>query len=320
MPAGWPTRWAWTRVFAHPLAGVLSAYGMGLADQSVMREAAVELPLADALPRRGAAARRAGRRGRGRAAPPGRERRRDRARTAACTCATRAPTRRWSCPSARAAEIQAAFEAAYRQRFAFLMPERALVVEAVSVEAVGAGDAPAEAAQATLRAGSRRRRPRRCSCSAAAAGGTRRWSCASTRGPATFDRRPGDHRREERHHRGRARLARARHRARPPGARARAAARGAPRDRHHGRPGDAGGVQQPVHEHRRADGPAAAEHRLLGEHQGAAGLLLRAVRRRRRPDRQRAAHAGAPGLDGRVDQDGDRAATPGACSRATSTC
>ena len=31
-----------TRVFVHPLAGVLSAYGMGLADQIVMREAAVE--------------------------------------------------------------------------------------------------------------------------------------------------------------------------------------------------------------------------------------------------------------------------------------
>ena len=28
-----------TQVFVHPLAGVLSAYGMGLADQSVMREA-----------------------------------------------------------------------------------------------------------------------------------------------------------------------------------------------------------------------------------------------------------------------------------------
>ncbi|HSI56541.1 MAG TPA: hydantoinase/oxoprolinase family protein, partial [Ideonella sp.] len=31
-----------TRVFAHPLAGVLSAYGMGLADQIAMREASVE--------------------------------------------------------------------------------------------------------------------------------------------------------------------------------------------------------------------------------------------------------------------------------------
>jgi 5-oxoprolinase (ATP-hydrolysing) len=37
-----------SRVFVHPLAGVLSAYGMGLADQIAMREAVVELPLDDA--------------------------------------------------------------------------------------------------------------------------------------------------------------------------------------------------------------------------------------------------------------------------------
>src|SRR5690606_35217092 len=36
-------------VFIHPLAGVLSAYGIGLADQGVMREASVELPLQDGL-------------------------------------------------------------------------------------------------------------------------------------------------------------------------------------------------------------------------------------------------------------------------------
>ncbi|HNK19023.1 MAG TPA: hydantoinase B/oxoprolinase family protein, partial [Piscinibacter sp.] len=53
-------------------------------------------------------------------------------------------------PYGTAAQIEAAFEAAYRQRFAFLMKERALVVEAVSVEAVGAGDAPAESAQPLL--------------------------------------------------------------------------------------------------------------------------------------------------------------------------
>ncbi len=34
-----------TRVLVHPLAGVLSAYGMGLADQNLMRENALELPL-----------------------------------------------------------------------------------------------------------------------------------------------------------------------------------------------------------------------------------------------------------------------------------
>jgi 5-oxoprolinase (ATP-hydrolysing) len=42
------------------------------------------------------------------------------------------------------AAITAGFEAAYRQRFAFLMQGKRLVVEAVSVEAVVAGDAPAE--------------------------------------------------------------------------------------------------------------------------------------------------------------------------------
>ena len=45
------------RVFIHPLAGVLSAYGMGLADQAVMRQAALEQPLADAGAHASAAAR-----------------------------------------------------------------------------------------------------------------------------------------------------------------------------------------------------------------------------------------------------------------------
>jgi len=39
---------AMQRVFIHPLAGVLSAYGMGLADQVAMREQAVEAKLDDA--------------------------------------------------------------------------------------------------------------------------------------------------------------------------------------------------------------------------------------------------------------------------------
>jgi len=51
-------------------------------------------------------------------------------------------------PFGRVDDMQAAFDAAYRQRFAFLMPERAVVVEAVSVEAVGAGEMPAERRQA----------------------------------------------------------------------------------------------------------------------------------------------------------------------------
>jgi 5-oxoprolinase (ATP-hydrolysing) len=49
-------------------------------------------------------------------------------------------------------------------------------------------------------------------------------------------------------------------------------------NRHRGRSDHAGGVQQPVHVDRRADGRDAAEHRLFGEHQGAARFLLRRVR------------------------------------------
>src|SRR5208282_5196004 len=79
------------------------------------------------------------------------------------------------------------------------------------------------------------------------------------------------------------------------------------RRRYRRRPGAARDLQQPVHVGGRADGGAAAVDRAVGQHQGAARFLLRDLRRRGRPDRQRPAHAGAPGLHGRVDQDGDRA-------------
>ena len=57
-------------VFVHPLAGVLSAYGMGLADQSVIVEASVEQPTRPARPPVVRAARRAARRRRARARTP----------------------------------------------------------------------------------------------------------------------------------------------------------------------------------------------------------------------------------------------------------
>src|SRR5213075_677229 len=45
-------------------------------------------------------------------------------------------------------KMLAEFEAAYRQQFSFLMPGRALVAEAVSVEAIAGGERPAEKALA----------------------------------------------------------------------------------------------------------------------------------------------------------------------------
>ncbi|WP_212646530.1 hydantoinase B/oxoprolinase family protein [Delftia sp. PE138] len=136
-----------SRVFVHPLAGVLSAYGMGLADQTVIREQAMELALtAEALPLiaecldalgTGAQAelerRQVG-------AGPVQVRHNVHVRYEGSDSALVVPF--GSLPG-----IQSAFESAYRQRFAFLMAGKGLVVEAVSVEAVIAGDAPGEPLQ-----------------------------------------------------------------------------------------------------------------------------------------------------------------------------
>ena len=82
-------------VFIHPFAGVLSAYGMGLADQTVMREQAVEVP----LERRddagaGGRGRPAGAGGRGGAGRTGRRRGPHHHVARRCTCAMPAPRRR----------------------------------------------------------------------------------------------------------------------------------------------------------------------------------------------------------------------------------
>ena len=91
-----------TRVLIHPLAGVLSAYGIGLADVIAMREQAVEAPLtADlikSLPETTGPLEhdaRAEVAGRGRRPPAGSPPR------TGCTCATRAPTPPSSSRSAR---------------------------------------------------------------------------------------------------------------------------------------------------------------------------------------------------------------------------
>ena len=65
------------------------------------------------------------------------------------------------------------------------------------------------------------------------------------------------------------------------------------------------GARLALHVDRRADGRRAPQHRGVGEHQGAARLLLRRLRRRRRAGRERAAHPRASRRDG---GDGARAA------------
>ena len=138
-----------TRVFAHPMAGVLSAYGMGLADQALIREAAIELPLESgiwvAIDRMAALIREAEAQLMQQMAVNGEIaiQRRAHVRYAGTDSAL-------VVPFGDAATIRAGFEAAYLQRFAFLMEGRELVLEAISVEATAAGDAPPELERSTV--------------------------------------------------------------------------------------------------------------------------------------------------------------------------
>jgi len=131
-----------TRVFIHPHAGVLSAYGMGLADQTAMRERAVELKLDDARPLE-RVAKELGSEAREelelQGVPTGRIRVEQRVHLKYDGTDTALIVQL----AARDAMV-AEFEAAYRKQFSFLMPGRALVAEAVSVEAIAPGDAPKE--------------------------------------------------------------------------------------------------------------------------------------------------------------------------------
>ncbi|MFL9922657.1 hydantoinase B/oxoprolinase family protein [Herbaspirillum lusitanum] len=126
-----------TRVFAHPFAGVLSAYGMGLADQTAMREQAMELPLTA-----------------GSIQPL------EQQLQALATLASedllsqgvsatqidvlrRVHLRYDGTDSvivvsfASLDDMVAQFESAYKKRYSFLMPEKMMVIEAISVEAIG---------------------------------------------------------------------------------------------------------------------------------------------------------------------------------------
>jgi len=142
-----------TRVFVHPLAGVLSAYGMGMADQIAMREAAIELPLneaglasaRDSLDTLASAAC-AELAGQGLAAAELQTRRKLHVRYQGTDTALLI-----NCPDDGAGAmdaIRAEFEAGYRQRFAFLMSDKPLVIEAVSVEAIAAGESAAAVSMA----------------------------------------------------------------------------------------------------------------------------------------------------------------------------
>ncbi|MBL8671709.1 MAG: hydantoinase B/oxoprolinase family protein [Alphaproteobacteria bacterium] len=123
-------------IYIHPLASLLSAYGMGLADVRAIRERAVEAPLTAALlddvraTYDGLAqAARAAVSAQDATATGAVEHRRAHVRYEG----TDAPL---LIELAGHAAMQDAFEAVHRQRFGFVMPGRRLILEAASVEVV----------------------------------------------------------------------------------------------------------------------------------------------------------------------------------------
>jgi 5-oxoprolinase (ATP-hydrolysing) len=127
-----------SRVLIHPHAGVLSAYGMGLADVSAMRERAVEAPLEAGITGEMASyleTLEAEARAEVRSQGIGDDR---------TTVLRQAHLRYDGTDTALTvafdtrAHMQTAFEEAHKRRFGFVMPGRGYIVEAVSVEAQGA--------------------------------------------------------------------------------------------------------------------------------------------------------------------------------------
>lgn len=134
-----------TTVFAHPYAGVLSAFGMGLADQSTMRERSVEEKLdAKSLVNIQVLLNQL-------AEEASQDLIAQEVLPTAIETIKRVHLRYDGTDTAivvnlgTTEEMKSAFEAEYRQRYSFLMDQRDLVIEAVSVEAIGLGESTEEA-------------------------------------------------------------------------------------------------------------------------------------------------------------------------------
>ena len=143
------------RIFLHPLAGVLSAYGMGLAEIRVLREAQVGIDFAgDSVEREIAA------HSRPLAASARAALREQDVEAQNISIVTRVHLRYQGTDTSlevgagSAAQMLSDFETAHLRRFGFVAPERGLVIESLSVEAVGGTDreaAPETASPAPAR-------------------------------------------------------------------------------------------------------------------------------------------------------------------------
>lgn len=135
------------RVFIHPYAGVLSAYGMGLADVRAIRERAIEQLLnAELLPDLHNILTELEAEGKRELNPRGAE---NAEKESEVLVVRKLRLKYQESDSVLAVNfadnieaMQAEFEAAHRQRYSFIMPEKPLIVEAVSVEVVERMEVP----------------------------------------------------------------------------------------------------------------------------------------------------------------------------------
>ncbi len=136
-----------TRVFIHPLAGVLSAYGMGLADVRALRQQAVESRLSEAalqsVDETFAALEETAR---GEICAQGIAPAQIRCMRTLHLKYEGTDTTIEVAAGDASDRILAAFEQRYRQQYGFLMPGKPLVIEAVGVEAVGKTQSAADEA------------------------------------------------------------------------------------------------------------------------------------------------------------------------------
>jgi 5-oxoprolinase (ATP-hydrolysing) len=129
-----------TQIVIHPFAGVLSAFGMGLADIRAMREAAVEQVLSDAAlvrlqPQLDALAHQASAELLAQQVAPG-----DITVELCARLKYQDSDSAFVIPVGSHASMAEAFAGLYRSRFGFVMEGQPLVIESISAEAVGAGN------------------------------------------------------------------------------------------------------------------------------------------------------------------------------------
>jgi 5-oxoprolinase (ATP-hydrolysing) len=140
-----------SQIFIHPMAGVLSAYGIGAADLRILKDQAVELPLTsnthtnlsqifEVLSIES------------RAEIVAQGMSEDRIQVL-CKAHLRyeGTDSTLTIAFGSVAEMRSRFDIAYRQRYSFTMADKALIVEAVSVEAIGIAEPVAEPLLAATR-------------------------------------------------------------------------------------------------------------------------------------------------------------------------